>query len=140
MRQENIRRLDVPVDDASVVRCIEAVRNLNSDAQQFLYFERPTLYVLSESVPLEMLHHEKGLVLVFTDIVDGANVRMINRGDRVGFATEALARVLRSGQMQGEHLDRDAPIQALVPSSIHLAHTADAQSRLDDIRTELGAR
>jgi len=64
-----------------------------------------------ERFPFEVLHDdERGAVLV-ADVVQGADVRMIELRGRAGFAVEALAELRISGERRREDLDRDGAIE-----------------------------
>ena len=45
-----------------------------------------------ERCPLDVLHHQVGGVSVVPSVVQGADVRVVERGDRLGFALEAIVR------------------------------------------------
>jgi hypothetical protein len=66
-----------------------------------------------------------------TNIVQGADVRMIQRGDGAGFLLEAGAVAF------GEALDRDRAIQTRVASLPHFAHAARADPGFQDVGAEL---
>jgi hypothetical protein len=68
--------------------------------------------------------------------VDVRNVRMIQRGERLRFASEArhALRVVRKRLRQD--LDRDIPIELRVARAIHLAHTAGADRAGDLVRAD----
>ena len=67
-------------------------------------------------VAFDVLHHQ----IVGADVVDLADVGMIQRGDSLGFALEAF------GKLRGRDFDGDVAIQARIVGAIHLAHAADA--------------
>ena len=56
---------------------------------------------------------------------------LIERGDRLGLALEALAAIGIAGGIRRQHFDRDSAIQPRVFGAIHLAHSACAQRRDD---------
>jgi hypothetical protein len=65
------------------------------------------------------------------DVVQGADVRVIQRGDGSRLALEALLQVRRISQMGWQHLDRDHAIQSGVPGPIDLAHASSADGAED---------
>ena len=77
------------MDDALGVCCFERIRNLNchSSESRFDGSDRP-IAVLQRRAFHEF-HRNKRLAVVFADFVDGANIRMIQGGSRLGFALEA---------------------------------------------------
>src|SRR5215472_8671042 len=56
---------------------------------------------------------------------------MIQTGDGLGFALEALLADSVRRKMRGENLDGDGTFQARVACPIHLAHPARTKRRLD---------
>ena len=82
------------------------------------------------------LHRQKMNAVAFLRRVDGDDVRMVESGEGLGFATKAPKplRILR--HLGGEHFKRDLAAELCVGSAIHLAHAARAERRLDFIRAE----
>ena len=70
------------------------------------------------------------------DVIQHADVRMIQAGNRFGFALEALLsnRIIR--KLRRQDLDRHRAFQPRIPRAIHLAHAARAQRGDDLIRTK----
>jgi hypothetical protein len=71
-----------------------------------------------------------GRPLVFANLVDLADMRMIRAGGRAGFAPKSLAPVVIHAKL-AKKLHRDRTVQILVMGAIHLAHAALAEL-LDD--------
>ena len=76
---------------------------------------------------------------MLADIVECADVRMIEGADRLGFAFEPLATIGVGGGFVGQNLDRDGAIEPAVGRSIDFAHAARAKRRNDFIGTETRA-
>ncbi len=82
------------------------------------------MQALRERLAFDVLHHQKiGAVLV-ADVVERADVRMIQAGDGLCFALEALAQFGAIGEMSGQNFDRDDAVEARVAGFVHLAHSA----------------
>src|SRR5215469_8610193 len=75
--QKNVCRLDVAMDDALGVRGIEAVGDLDADLQKFGNLERLANDTMFQSLAFEKLHSNEWPSLVLANIVNRANVRMI---------------------------------------------------------------
>ena len=60
-------------------------------------------------------------VLVAADVVEGADVRVCELGDRARFAIEAVAELRVGGEGGVEDLDRDRAIQPRVGGLVNLA-------------------
>src|SRR5580692_1667319 len=85
---EYVGGLDVAMNDAFLVCRPQPFRQRDREIQsaadpqlcRFLCpFRGYTLDPLAESLPLEQLHHDERLALMFPEFVDGADVRMIER-------------------------------------------------------------
>ena len=70
------------------------------------------------------------------DVVERADVRMVERRDRPRLALEALADCGFGGELRRQHLDRDVAIEPRVAGAIHLAHAAGAEQRDDLVGPE----
>src|ERR1700681_2736335 len=74
----------------------------------------------------------------FADVVNRANVWMIERRSGARFALEAFPRGIRRKRL-GQHFNGDVAIQPRVAGAIYLAHAAFADGRKDFIRAEFVA-
>jgi hypothetical protein len=77
----DVRGLQVTMDDALLVRGLERVGDLVGDRQRLVERHRTVVDAVGERRPLDQLHHE----IVGADVVDVADVRMIQRRDGVDF-------------------------------------------------------
>jgi hypothetical protein len=78
---KDIRRFDVAMDDAGVVRRSDAARDLDDDVERLGNGQRATLDALLERLAFVMRHREKhATVRRLIDLVDGADVGMIECG------------------------------------------------------------
>src|SRR2546422_3527324 len=74
---EDVCRLDVTVNNTLCVRCVQGVGNLDTDREQCLQFHRTIADHVLQRHTVEELHCNKWVPLVLTDIVNCADVRMI---------------------------------------------------------------
>ncbi len=81
--------------------------------------------------PVEILHHDVLAVFVFANVVDGADVGMVERRRRPRLAPEALERLRVLRQFVGQKFQGHTPAEAQIFRLIHHTHTAAAQF-LDD--------
>ena len=72
-------------------------------------------------------------------VVDGQNMRMIERRGHLRFALEAAAG-RGIGPFVGEELYRDRPIELRISRLIHLAHAAGPKPRENLVSADLSAR
>ena len=74
------------------------------------------------------------------EAVNRGDVRMVQRGQHLGFAPEPREPIRIERERFGQDLQRDVAIQLCVARAIHLAHPACAERRLNFVGTELCAR
>ena len=90
---------------------------------------------LPQVLAFEQFHHEKRLPAVVPDIVQGADVRVIQRRSGLRLAAEAFHRGAGSGDRCGQNLQRHFSVQPGIHRLIHLAHAARSDERGNSIRT-----
>ena len=119
----DIGGLQIAVKNAAFVRGVQCVGNLARQPHRFVLRNRT-----AERFPLEILEDE----VVGSDVVDLANVWMVDRGNGARFA-------LKPAHIVSDHpLDRDRAIQASIVRLVNLAHTSRADQRLDRVWAESG--
>src|SRR5580704_838948 len=80
---------------------------------------------------IQVLHGDEGLVAMPADFVDGANVRVIERGRGPGFAAKTLQRLRIAREVIGQEFEGDEAAEFGVFGFIDYAHAAIAKL-LDD--------
>ena len=128
--QRDVGGFEVPVHDSVTMRLGQCARDLASVAQHVLDGERSVDQPLGQRCALEILHDEERQAVLVADVVQRADVRMIQAGNRAGFSFEARQRV-RVRRRGAENLDRDRPAEACVARLVDLAHSAGADQVLD---------
>ena len=80
MRDEQVRGLDVAVDDAAAMRRVERVGDLPREVEDPRRpASGPALDEAADREPFEPLHRDERLSVVLAELVDGADVRMLER-------------------------------------------------------------
>jgi hypothetical protein len=87
------------VHEPGGVRGIERVGDLDAEIEHALERQRTTRDFLLQRVAVEQLHHDEGLAVVLADVVNHADVRMIQRRGDARFAAEALEHLGIRGQL-----------------------------------------
>ena len=87
-RQHDVFGLEVAVDDALGMRGFQGVG----------HGQRPPAQARAEGFALHVLHHQETGIALIADIVERADVRMIERGDGPRLALEALPHGRREGR------------------------------------------
>ena len=114
------------MDDASLVRGFEPLRNLLRDRKRVLDRDRAARDALGQIVALDEFHHERRNARALFESVDGGDVRVIQRGEGFGFAQKACEPIVVSGQRWRQDLDRHLTLQLGIGSPVHLPHPAFA--------------
>ena len=86
---KDIRWFDVSMNNAFRVRSVKPVGNVNRDIQQFLQFYGAAGNVMLQRFAFQILHCDKCFSIFFTDVVNGADVVVIQRGRRLKPPTSA---------------------------------------------------
>ena len=115
--------------DRLIMRCVQSQRDLPREAERFLHRHRPLPDPFPEGRPLDVLHDQ----IIGTNVVERADVGMVQRGDGLGFLLKA------SAETNQRSLDGDVAIQPRVTGTPHLTHTAPADGREYFVRSELVA-
>ena len=127
LHEEDVRGLDVAMHDSLRVRRIEAVGDLDADLQELRDLDGPGGDAVLERLALEQLHGDERPTLELADVVDRADVGMIERRRRARLAAEPLDRLRIPGDVVGQELQRDVPPEPRVPGLVDHAHPAPAQ-------------
>ena len=85
---------------------------------------------------LDQLQDQAAHAVCFFDAVDGADVRMIERGEHPRFALEARAAFRIGGERRRQDFDRDLASERIVVGAVHLAHAADAEQGTNRVDAE----
>ena len=95
------------MDHAVAVRAIERVGDLDRVADTSLGRQRAACEPRGQRLALEELHDQVGDAVLLAEVVQDADVRMVQRADDAGFAIEALAELRVGGELRRQDLDRD---------------------------------
>jgi hypothetical protein len=87
------------VDDPLAVCLVERVGNLDPVPDRRLERERSSRQTVGERLALEVLHDEELRLALAPHVVERADVRMRELGDRLRLALEALPSLRRCGNL-----------------------------------------
>ena len=88
----------------------------------------------------EGLSDQKVSALLVADVIQDANVRVIQGSKRLRLAFEALPHLSVGGPVMGKHFDGNYAVETRIRGFVHLAHAAHADRLENLIRTEAHAR
>src|SRR6185295_1767869 len=90
--QKDICWLDIAVNDSFRMRGRERIRDLNRDIKQLFNVNGVSAYALFQALTFQLLHHNKGVPGVVLDLVNRANVGVIQLRRGTCFAHKTIER------------------------------------------------
>ena len=114
-------------DLPGVLQCIVHTKRAHGDA-------------VVERLTLDVLHDQEVRAVLVADIVQGADVGMVETGNGVGFTTEARQPLRITGEVFRKDLDGDGPSETGVGSLVDFAHPARTDLADDLIWAQARAR
>ncbi len=124
-REQHVARLDVAVHHAHAARPLERVGQGTRDRERVALRQRAVQReVLAQRQALDVLRHHEGEAVALPGIQRAQDVGVVEAGQQLGFALQALdlRRVRR--QVLVQHLDRHDALQAHVQRLVDGAHGA----------------
>ena len=126
--------------NARAVGSSQSLSHLCRNVDGVVQRQRPPLDPLLQRLPLVVRHHEVQLpVGGLVDLVDRADVGVVESRGGLGFLQEPLLGRLVAGQVRREELDGDLALQARVLGRVDDPHAAVAELGADRRRAEGGA-
>src|SRR3981081_1874660 len=116
---KNICRLDVAMDDSLSVRRIEGVGNFDTQRKQRIEFQRAIADTMFQRRAVEVLHDDERLAVLLADIVDGADVRMVECRGSSGLTAESLQRLPVLRDILRKELRGNEAVKACVFGLVH---------------------
>ena len=126
---EDVRGLDVPVHNPLGVCGVQRIDNLGSQLQQLFGGERLAADSVLERLSLQQLHGDEVLAVRFVNLMNSADVRMIERRGGKRFSLKAFTSsgiILHIGRQE---LQRDMAMQLEVFGFVHHTHPAATELR-----------
>ena len=123
------------MDDRFAVRRIQRIRDLDSEVEEILGLRRLSPDPVPERLALQQFHDNERPAGFFNDVVDGADVGVVQRRRGPGLALESFERSLiskfiRHGFTGNYLLTREALLRRIIhkPASANPASAADPGS------------
>ena len=126
-RHEHVGRLEIAVHDARLVRGVECIGDLNRQREQLVDRQAMGVQVVAQGSAVEPFHRDERPAVVFTNLVDGADVGMIQRRRGSCFAPETLDRTRIVSEVGRKELERNLSTERQVLCEEHDTHSAAAQ-------------
>ena len=127
LSDEDIARLDVTVNDAFGMSCIQGVGHLDRQAQQDFRLDRPAGNAMLQGHAIQKFHGDEGIAGVFADVVNSADIGMIKCGRRLSLALKAVQGLGIAGDFIRKELQSHEPVQPRVFRFVDDAHPATTE-------------
>jgi len=130
-REEDVLRLDVPMDDAVLVGVVQRAGGLPADLEGHIHGKLPlAANPVAEALALDEGHGEPQPAGDLARVQHGEDVRVLQPGGEADLALESL-RPQRRGQLGVEHLERHRPVVPKVLGQVNDGHAPAAELALD---------
>ena len=137
--QHHVARLEIAVHHAGPVGPIQRVGDLNPQPQYLGHGQGAPFQARRQRLPFHQLHDQVVGGALLADVVQRADVRVVEAGNRASLALEAGADFGRFGEMLGKHLHRDLAAEPRVLRPVDFSHAAGPEGTDDLVGTEPGA-
>lgn len=107
--EKDVGGLDIPVHDAFGVRRVQSIGDLNAQVQQLPQLQRLATDAFPQRLPFQQLHDKEGAALVLANVIEGADIGVIQRGGGAGLPLET-------------ELQRDGAAEACTFGLVDFAH------------------
>ncbi len=139
-RKLDVCRLQVTVDHTLLVRGLECLRDLLCDFEHLVGIERAASDALRQVLARDQLHGNEARIVDRLQAVDLGDVRVVQRGQQLGFALEAGEPLGIGGERLGQHLDRHLAVERGVHGAPDHAHAALADLLDEAVVVQTGTR
>jgi len=112
------------MNDAAFVGGFEGIENTDADFEELIERYGLAVDAMLERDAFEKLHGDEGDAIVFVDVVDRADIGMIERGGGLSFAAEAFEGGRIFGDLVGEKFEGDEALEFGVFGAEDDAHAA----------------
>ena len=99
------------MNDALGVGGVQRVGNVDGDAEENVRFQRASRDAIPQILPVQKLHDDEGLTVLLPDLMDGADIGMVQRGRCLSLTLEAGQGLRVFGDVIGQKFQRDEAMQ-----------------------------
>ena len=124
------------MDDAAAVSLLERTGDLRAVSNDVGDWQRTAREPIGNGFALDQLHDQIVGVILMSDVVQRADMRMVELRDHFRFTLEARSALRVCGERSGKNLDRYVAVKTRVTRAVDLPHPARAYAREDLVRTE----
>ena len=122
--KEDVRRFEIPVQDAARVRGGERVADRDGDAEELIERQSSRREDLGQRAPFDQLHRDHRDVVHVLDAVEHHDVGVCEGGNRAGFSFEADSKLRPRHPVGRDQLQGHQAAESRIAGAIHLAHAS----------------
>ena len=138
LRDEQVFGLEVTVNDAARVHLAEGVCRLTGVLERQTEVQRASLEYLAQRAAFDVLHGDVRAAVNLVDVVDGSDVRVVDRRRHACFLDEPLAPRFILRERGVNQLEGRSALQLQVFGEENLSHSALSQKFEDTVVTDSG--
>src|SRR5215471_5618485 len=124
---KDVRGLNVAVNYAFGMCCIQSARNISRNAQKLFEFHWAARDHMLQCLAVQEFHGDERLRFMLSDFVNGADIWMIQCGSCSCFSPEAFESLQVVGKMFREELQRDEAAQIGIFGFVNHTHSSAAE-------------
>ena len=118
-------RCTMPLSCAAARPCATCIAYVNGLAHR----QAARTQLIAERLALQQLRDDVGRAVLVPDVIDGQDVRMVQRRGRLRLLREPAEAIRIGSEARRQHLDGDLAPEHGVAGPVHLAHAAGAERR-----------
>jgi hypothetical protein len=123
---QDVAGLEIAVQDPALVGMVDGPRNRRDESNRRLPVTRILGQPLGHAAPLDQLHAEVAVAVVFAHLMNRHDVRMVEVRDGFRFPTKTLEIFRGRPSPAQDHLDGNRPIEPNLARLVDHAHSATA--------------
>jgi hypothetical protein len=121
------------MDDSFGMRGVQRVGDLNRKIQQLVNFGPLYLNAMLERLAVEILHSDERLTVALINVIDRANVGMVQSGRGARLALKTFERLAIAGQFIGQEFKGDPAAELYILGFVDHTHAPAAQLLQDAV-------
>ena len=110
------------MNDPSGVSRVQCVGDIDGEREKHFHFQRTPSDAVFQGRAVQKLHGDEGLAILLTDVINGANIRMIQSGGRLRLTLKPRQGLAIAGHFRRQEFEGHKTVQARVFGLVHYTH------------------
>jgi hypothetical protein len=137
--EKHVRRLQVPVNDPACMQRRQCGEHRQCNGRGLGYGQGSSEQSRAQSFALQQLHGDEQLAAIFANLVELADVGVVDARRGARFTPESPAGHFIIGERR-HHLHSDSALESLVTGCVHHSHPALSQLAVDRVMPDSSGR